>query len=443
MGWTYSPSSDSLARSTQPRACTHLTLYTQVPQRVGLHSLRHRFAIQQIKSQSSRASVPRSPRNRSSKRRWRRKRSRTLVDQLTRNAHPAAREAFAVFAGCEHEPRTYPDCLEMWVDSQVNNSIIESGIRCPSTCDCTLTCADLKGKISPSLFERLEDSVTRAGLRKMPGYRDCMSDSCKSGQFHDSATRGNLLGCNDCGFLVCTFHNVPFHEGETCEMYDQRTKAVSQEEDASQKKIQRISRPCPNCGINIEKMHGCDQMTCKKCSHSFCYRCGIPYHGTDGILINGNNAHEESCVHFRAFVNEVLPTPIRNALRSRQEFIHREAALLENEVHRQVVRLERETYSNRRAEAQRRVDEWRAQRRAARASEAETTEPQHTFGRTLREMDSNIPHPQAPPPRAVNETLNMLGRRRRHHAFATKPQGPATQLQVPLSKLREVLQDLR
>lgn len=105
--------------------------------------------------------------------------------------------------------------------------------------------------------------MTRAALRKLPDYRDCMAQSCKSGQFHDTKIDGNIFRCIACGFCVCTVHNVPFHTGETCIAYDKRKKVVSRTEEASMRAISRFSVPCPACKVNIEKNGGCDKMKCE------------------------------------------------------------------------------------------------------------------------------------------------------------------------------------
>ncbi|KAF2440841.1 hypothetical protein P171DRAFT_488431 [Karstenula rhodostoma CBS 690.94] len=156
--------------------------------------------------------------------------------------------------GCAHEPETYEECLEGRVDSQLDNTIVEDGIRCPSTCDRKLSLADLKGKISRNLYEKFDNAITRAALRKLPNYRDCMAQGCKSGQFHDSKTDGNIFRCNECGFRLCTVHEVPFHDGETCNACDEHKKVIPEHEEASKQAIARFSKPFPACGPSSEPM---------------------------------------------------------------------------------------------------------------------------------------------------------------------------------------------
>ena len=86
-----------------------------------------------------------------------------------------------------------------------------------------------------------------------------------------------------------------------------------------------MSKKCPSasCGVNIEKISGCDHITCKclpwlfisgagmrcanfrfdlggVCKHEFCWLCAAPYAGAPGIRTVGNHAHQSTCPYYRA-----------------------------------------------------------------------------------------------------------------------------------------------
>jgi hypothetical protein len=79
-----------------------------------------------------------------------------------------------------------------------------------------------------------------------------------------------MFMCHRCSFVACTVHNVAFHHGESCAQYDERMReerillnSVHAQEAASARVLAWISKPCPGCGINIQKDGGCDHITCK------------------------------------------------------------------------------------------------------------------------------------------------------------------------------------
>jgi len=74
-----------------------------------------------------------------------------------------------------------------------------------------------------------------------------------------------------CGTMICTVCRTAAHRGLTCREYE---AAMTGSDDL----LFELSRPlgwkqCPRCRSMIEKVSGCDHMTCGQCTHEFCYRC--------------------------------------------------------------------------------------------------------------------------------------------------------------------------
>jgi hypothetical protein len=125
---------------------------------------------------------------------------------------------------------------------------------------------------------RYDKLATRAALSAIPNFRWCISpDGCDGGHIHEPPPgRGprTLFECSDCGYKHCTAHQTEWHEGETCEQYTKRTsRNIAAEEQASSKEVERISKACPGCDSKIEKIDGCNHMTCAKCRYEFCWCC--------------------------------------------------------------------------------------------------------------------------------------------------------------------------
>jgi hypothetical protein len=109
---------------------------------------------------------------------------------------------------------------------------------------------------------------------------DCSKTSSKR-----SSTK-QKIDCPYCGYSLCLQCNRPWHPKTGC------SKAAEKEDLESVAQIKTMgAKPCPKCGINIEKAGGCDHMTCHRCRHDFCWVCLVPY--------NATTPHLDGCPHGR------------------------------------------------------------------------------------------------------------------------------------------------
>jgi E3 ubiquitin-protein ligase RNF14 len=111
-------------------------------------------------------------------------------------------------------------------------------------------------------------------------FHYCLAEGCSSGQIHDNGIEGPIFRCAACGHRMCTAHNpvVSFHDNEGCAQYNERIERErverevqerklrlrGEQEEASAAEVSTSSVECPGCGVHIQKLSGCDHMTCKR-----------------------------------------------------------------------------------------------------------------------------------------------------------------------------------
>ncbi|CAE6523782.1 unnamed protein product [Rhizoctonia solani] len=105
------------------------------------------------------------------------------------------------------------------------------------------------------------------------------------------------MSCYYCHSPACFTHRVPWHHGLTCEEYD---LVIRQEEEiqANEDYIGTHTKQCPGCRRPIEKLDGCDHMTCLRpggCGHQFCWLCLADY---GPIWRDGNHRHNSDCKYY-------------------------------------------------------------------------------------------------------------------------------------------------
>jgi hypothetical protein len=138
---------------------------------------------------------------------------------------------------------------------------------------------------------RYDTALTQAFLTANPNFISCLSFDCGlyfSTEACDKSTdpkASQAIACPYCDSQLCLKCNRPWHANKDC------SKAKEAEDAASLREIKAMgAKPCPNCGVNIEKEGGCDHMSCKKCQHHFCWQCLVPYTGAVQHLDTCRNA---------------------------------------------------------------------------------------------------------------------------------------------------------
>lgn len=73
-----------------------------------------------------------------------------------------------------------------------------------------------------------------------------------------------IVVCHACNAKACGSCVRPWHEGESCADYQKRVKEQHvKEEEQALKALQKYTKKCPGCSVNVQRNGGCPAMHCK------------------------------------------------------------------------------------------------------------------------------------------------------------------------------------
>ncbi|CAF1323857.1 unnamed protein product [Rotaria sp. Silwood1] len=202
-------------------------------------------------------------------------------------------------SGCRHTERSICDnCVYQHVKEAMNKMCTDD-VHCPElNCRIDFKYSTVQKILSNNrdrgLLDKYERFVFHRQLEKMREFIWCAHE-CGMGQLNEGEHRNNIVTCVKCYKKTCFTHKTEWHQGLTCTQYD----AVKNPElQASQRWIAQNCKKCPKCSYRIEKVDGCDHMTCGKCHYEFCWSCLADY---EAIRRHGNHRHDSNCKHYARY----------------------------------------------------------------------------------------------------------------------------------------------
>jgi hypothetical protein len=178
-----------------------------------------------------------------------------LVDMPSRSFHD-----YNPSPDCEHLINTCKECLSGWVDTQIDQNLAVMdkkdntvfGIKCPE-CSASMQSLNVRAVASRKMYELFVKQQRNHLAETTPGWFWCQNRECSEGAtLKDKTVTDSCVPCQRSA-----------HPGESCDKYKARLQGRVDEEDKSLVTIRRASKPCPGCGIRIEKNGGCDHMGCE------------------------------------------------------------------------------------------------------------------------------------------------------------------------------------
>lgn len=94
----------------------------------------------------------------------------------------------------------------------------------------------------------------------------CPTPDCP--QIYRPAAPDTILQCPSCLVRICGSCHVVSHDGTTCDQREMGEKRLFEEWSRC-----RDVKDCPSCNTTIERISGCNHMTCAQCKAHICWEC--------------------------------------------------------------------------------------------------------------------------------------------------------------------------
>ncbi|XP_062513556.1 E3 ubiquitin-protein ligase RNF14-like [Corticium candelabrum] len=188
-------------------------------------------------------------------------------------------------------------CMKEYFEIQISDGSVSS-LRCPDpSCDSHAHPELVRELVKPELFVRYDKLLLQRGLEGMEDIVYCPRQVCQCAVLKDNDT--SMAVCTRCQLAFCVLCKRAWHGVAACEFkleelkqlrdeYERGSKAkqaflekkygkkaikTAVEELGSQEWIEENAKKCPSCRSAIQKIDGCNKMTCNKCHCYFCWLC--------------------------------------------------------------------------------------------------------------------------------------------------------------------------
>ena len=161
-------------------------------------------------------------------------------------------------------------------------------------CDAHLDLATAKAILAPVEFDNILNTSFTSYIRRHPDeFHFCPTANCSTVYRPPPVPNsGHVLTCVNCLLDICMSCNVEAHDGMTCVEY---TKSAHRDESVEKEfdewKRQNGVQACPRCKADIEKISGCNHITCGNCKAHICWKCLDVFDQSEDIYTHMNQSH--------------------------------------------------------------------------------------------------------------------------------------------------------
>uniref|UniRef100_A0A3P9LFL9 E3 ubiquitin-protein ligase RNF14 n=2 Tax=Oryzias TaxID=8089 RepID=A0A3P9LFL9_ORYLA len=199
------------------------------------------------------------------------------------------------FKECQH---VYCNaCMTEYFQIQIRDGNVQC-LNCPEPkCTSLATPLQVKQLVDEELFARYDRLLLQSTLDLMADVVYCPRQFCGTAVMVEPDTTMGI--CSACQHAFCTMCKLAYHGVSHCKfpaeelrnLRDEYLSATSEgkkfmekrfgkrviqkavEESFSRDWLTENCKCCPKCGTNIQKVDGCNKMTCTSCKQYFCWLC--------------------------------------------------------------------------------------------------------------------------------------------------------------------------
>ncbi|XP_077403130.1 E3 ubiquitin-protein ligase RNF14 [Vanacampus margaritifer] len=199
------------------------------------------------------------------------------------------------FKECQH---VYcKSCMTEYFQIQIRDGNVQC-LNCPEPkCSSVATPMQVKQLVDEELFARYDRLLLQSSLDLMADVVYCPRHACGTAVMVEPDSTMGI--CSVCQYAFCTLCKMGYHGVSHCKIpaeelrslrdeylsataeakkfleqrFGKRVIQKAVEESFSRDWLNDNAKCCPYCGTNIQKVDGCNKMTCTSCRHYFCWLC--------------------------------------------------------------------------------------------------------------------------------------------------------------------------
>ncbi|CAK6957270.1 E3 ubiquitin-protein ligase RNF14 [Scomber scombrus] len=188
-------------------------------------------------------------------------------------------------------------CMTEYFQIQIRDGNVQC-LNCPEPkCNSLATPSQVKQLVDEELFARYDRLLLQSSLDLMADVVYCPRLSCGTAVMVEPDTTMGI--CSACQYAFCTLCKLGYHGLSHCKInadelrnlkdeylsattegkkfmeqrFGKRVIQKAVEESFSRDWLNENCKCCPRCGTNIQKVDGCNKMTCTSCKRYFCWLC--------------------------------------------------------------------------------------------------------------------------------------------------------------------------